>query len=340
MDHQTKTNQSASVKETTIKPSCHPASCGFKLFLFVPMLILVGALSYGASWVLQMQKRMNSLTGQQSILTARFSDLNGLFQAQSETAQNQLKALENYQTTLDQLKQTIGSNQTWVLAEVGYLLHTAQFELTLQRQIPETILLLKAADDQLNTLHDARTLALRDQLAKAITSLSAIPTVDKTGIYLQLKALDDTVDQLPLIQDHLQFATPQNHTTPMPAPIKSKWLDAFNTFKTTLKEMLIIRRHEQPIEPLMTEQYRDFLNIRLHVLFAQAEWAVLNEQTSVYQSTLNQLQTIFQRYFIQTDVKLSAMQQALHTLQPINLSPTLPDLTSVLETFQKLQPGK
>lgn len=340
MEHQTQKNHPASNQETIIKSSCRPTTCGFKLFLLALILILVGALIYGASSALQIQKRINSLAGQQSILSTRFSDLNGLFQAQSETAQNQLKALENYQTTLDQLKQTIGSNQTWVLAEVGYLLHTAQFELTIQHQTSQTILLLKTADDQLNTLHDARTLALRDQLAKAITSLSAIPTVDKTGIYLQLKALDDTVDQLPLIQDHLQFATPQNHTTPISASIKSKWLDAFNTFKTTLKEMLIIRRHEQPIEPLMTKQYRDFLNIRLHVLFAQAEWAVLNEQTSIYQSTLNQLQTIFQRYFMQTDVKLSGMQQALHTLQPINLSPTLPDLTSVLETFQKLQPGK
>ncbi|OGT06000.1 MAG: hypothetical protein A2103_03445 [Gammaproteobacteria bacterium GWF2_41_13] len=340
MEHQTQKNHPASNQETIIKSSCQPTACGFKLFLLVLILILVGALIYGASWALQIQKRMNSLAGQQSILSTRFSDLNGLFQAQSETAQNQLKALGNYQATLDQLKQTIGSNQSWVLAEVDYLLHTAQFDLTIQHQIPQTILLLKAADDRLNALHDAKTLALRDQLAKMITDLSAIPIVDKTGIYLQLKALDDTVDQLPLIQDHLQFSTTQNHTTPIPASIKSKWLDLLHTFKITLKEILIIRHHEQPIEPLMTDQYRDLLNIRLHVLFAEAEWATLNEQTSLYQSILNQLQTIFQHYFIQTDAKLLTMQQTLHTLQPINFSPTLPDLTPVLEAFQKLQSGK
>ena len=56
------------------------------------------------------------------------------------------------------------------------------------------------------------------------------------------------------------------------------------------------------------------------MLIAQAQWALLNHQASIYQTTLNNTQKLLNQYFINNPVDLESATQLITALlaQPVN----------------------
>ena len=78
------------------------------------------------------------------------------------------------------------SEQGWSLAEVEYLLRIANQRLQLQRDVNTAEQALVAADQRLHGLADPHFLSVREQLARDLEAVQAVPAVDIEGISLSL----------------------------------------------------------------------------------------------------------------------------------------------------------
>ncbi|HEY7775631.1 MAG TPA: uroporphyrinogen-III C-methyltransferase, partial [Kineobactrum sp.] len=89
-----------------------------------------------------------------------------------------------------------GDSDSWLLAEVEYLLRLASQRLIMVGDTDSAQALLKSADSILRQLDDTTLYPVRRALAVDLAALRAVPDVDTEGLYLRLSALIDQVAEL------------------------------------------------------------------------------------------------------------------------------------------------
>lgn len=249
---------------------------------------------------------------------------------------NKLQAiLAHTQTQVATVQQLGSGNQkAWVLAEINYLVRLANYNLLFVRDIPAAIALLQTADQRLAMLDDPAFVNLRQQLADNIARLQAIPKVDLEGILMQLNALIGQSKQLPVIAPP-SFVPQQTVEPKSSAPAVSGWRKGLQNSLDTLQTLVIIRRHNHPISPLLDSEQQLFLQQNLQLLLEQAQWAALHGQVNIYQNSLRQAESYVQVYFAQDAAATRAFRHALDELQKIDIQPKLPDITALLQEVQQ-----
>jgi uroporphyrin-3 C-methyltransferase len=241
---------------------------------------------------------------------------------------------QQQQINLNQLQQlTTGKQSGWLLAEVNYLVQLANYNVRFTRDVPAAIALLQTADQRLTTVDDPALIAIRHQLVKNIADLQAVPKVDLAGVLLRLTTLQQQVTQLPL---QLPTAPPETVTSkPEVDKTKPAWRRELAASWHSLRQLVIIRRVEQPITPLPSVMQQAYLQQNLQLLLQQARAAVLRDQTDIYQANLQQAKDWIQRYFVHDAALTQAVVQSLTDLQKMNVAPALPDLDPLVQSVQK-----
>lgn len=97
----------------------------------------------------------------------------------------------------EQLKKVLGqSRQQWRLAEAEHLLRLASLRLSALQDVGSATELVQGADDILRAQNDPGAYAARAKLAASLEALRALPEPDRTGLFVQLAALREQVNQL------------------------------------------------------------------------------------------------------------------------------------------------
>lgn len=231
------------------------------------------------------------------------------------------KTVVNLQT---QLQQSLGG-YIWQLNEINYLVRLAQYNLIYLHDATNAIVLLQSADQTLAKLNDARLEKVRTAIAHDIATLQAIPRLDLQGILDQINALQTQATQLPLFVQTLP--TPK---TPIQSSTPTTWRTAWKKSLETLQSLIVIRRTEQPVEPILPAAQLAYLQQNLQLILQQAQWAALRGQQTLYVNSLEQAKQWTQHYFANNVSTTQAVIQAITNLQKINIQPTLPDLTTTL----------
>ncbi|MEE8428913.1 MAG: uroporphyrinogen-III C-methyltransferase, partial [Gammaproteobacteria bacterium] len=126
-------------------------------------------------------------------------ELSTLSQQFEEDLQRIERRQEDAQSVLKTLQQRQGSDlDTWRLAQVQFLLRVANESLQLQHDPTTATAALVSADNELKELGDPGYLPVREQLAKEIASLKALPWPDASGIAMALTGFSHQVRHLPV----------------------------------------------------------------------------------------------------------------------------------------------
>jgi len=263
---------------------------------------------------------------------AIFAQLNNITQQIDEQSQR----LSASESAIVMLKRKTNDDQgIWQLDEAKYLMQMANVTLYFQHNISTTIKLLKLADSHLSNVATPGVMEVRKLLADNISVLSDIPTVDISGIYLELGALNQQVEQLPLVLQ-LQDKTTLAASIPEVSKGHSVIVRALMQSWDAIKKVLVIRHHQTPVDPLLTPDQRGYLNLNLHLLFAQAQLALLNHRDEIFQASLKEIQGAIERYFVQTNFATKSMLHSIQSLQKVNISPELPDINDSLIALKKI----
>jgi uroporphyrin-III C-methyltransferase len=245
---------------------------------------------------------------------------------QLQSQQQQLKTrVDQLQNKLNLIASTNQLNQQAV-REAGYFVHMANLHLMISHDITTAINLLQLAIQQLDRSSTAIALHLKRFIAKDISHLEKSRTFDIAQLLAQLNQLNNSIQQLPAFPTKsLITSTPEKATTP-------SWRKKLGASLQGLKQLIIIRHNQQPIKPLLSPEQLQFLKQNIQLKIAAAEWAVLHQNTLVYQQSLKIIRQWLNENYSNQAAAADPLK-TIDTLRAININPVLPDLTSTLSAF-------
>lgn len=237
------------------------------------------------------------------------------------------------------LRARIGRSQDeWILAEVQYLLHIANQRAQLQRDTPTAAAALRSADQRLQTLADPGFNAVREQIAREIAALEAVAQPDLAGITLTLDTLAAQVAQWPLKDRRAPRSLTDTTSARAPAPA-SDWRgqveSALATIWDALRSLVVVRRNDAPVAPLLAPEQEFFLHENLRLQLSIARLAALQGETAGYRASLKTAATWLQQQFADDAPTVIAARSELQRLAGLDVHPELPDISASLRLLRQ-----
>ncbi len=239
-------------------------------------------------------------------------------------------------TRMTEMVATLGrTTLAWRLAEVEYLLIVANSRLTLARDLRTALVALQTADQKLRAIGDPAFVPVRKAIADEITALKAVAEPDITGMALTLASLAGTVDSLPL-----QNTQPAHSSTPAVSNGKKDyqsldWSDIPGAVWRDLRNLVVVRRVDKPIEPLLPPSEAWYLRQNLKLKLEQARLSLLRHETALYHQLLNEADDWLKAYFNTESRAVKGMRESLQQLKQAELQPNLPDISESLRILRQ-----
>jgi uroporphyrin-3 C-methyltransferase len=326
----------AAKKKTTPKPQHAKTGGGNYLakLALLSSLIIAGGVFY--LW----RYHTDALEGQQQ----RLAELQTVIQDRSESLQQFDEALKGELGTLQDRQEVVTEavdellktsrhlRHEWLVAEAEYLVNLASHRLILAQDVNTAISALKAGDDRLRETGDPSLIVLRKAIAEDVNNLKAVALPDITGLSLQLNALVQDVDDLPLLTPEPESAA-QQQTGPARPPVEN-WRELPAAMWEDMKKLVIIRDHQGPIKPLLSPEQHFFLSQNLKLQLEQARLALLTGENEVYHERLETAQDWISNWFDPENNRTINMLEQLKQLAAVDVQPSLPELT---RTYQALE---
>lgn len=249
--------------------------------------------------------------------------------------QTKLETLnQEVQTTLNQ---TNFKKDDWLLLKARYYIQLAQINAHWSTDFNSAIALLVQADEVLKNLNENKVFDIRQNLAKEIAQLHAISTLDIAGVLSQLDAAQASVDGLSM--QSATNATTEEKATENATPV-SGWRYHLQNSLNQLGKLVVIRRDNEEIKPLMSPLYEALLkeNIRLNI--QEAQWAVLNRNALVYEMVLKQAVANIKKTFNPSSQSTAALINQLNKLQEVHLTQEQPEIGAALPLINQLIESK
>ncbi|WP_163578096.1 uroporphyrinogen-III C-methyltransferase [Halomonas faecis] len=239
--------------------------------------------------------------------------------------------------TLDRVLDELSSEQEpdareWLHAEAAYLLRLASQRLQLERDVEGAIALLETADERLSEADNPALLSVRRSIASEIAILEGVPQVDRSGIYLALNAQQERLAQLPLSRE-LEEIPARSGMQEAPS---GGWQQQLSRFGEELKDLVVIRHHDQALESLISPEQESYLRQSVRLVLEQAQLALLKEEQDLYEASLDKALALIDGYYATEREEVQAVTDRLEALEKETIRPELPDISGsheALETF-------
>ena len=233
----------------------------------------------------------------------------------------------------------------WLLAEAEYLLRIANQRLMIEKDIRGAMSALEAADEVLTESDDIGVYPVRQQLAREILALKGLTGVDRTGLYLTLEAAIDSIHQLTdqaLISENAPgfvVSAAQGEsagTGEEPGAVVQAW----NKVKATLMQVVVVRRMDEPVKPLLSPDQSAYARLNLQLMLEEAEMAVLRGNQPLYERALTKARTTIDDWYNASNPRVTALSDTLAELAGKNVDPELPDISQSLDLLKERLAGR
>ena len=233
----------------------------------------------------------------------------------------------------------------WLLAEAEYLLRIANQRLMIEKDIRGAMSALEAADEVLTESDDIGVYPVRQQLAREILALKGLTGVDRTGLYLTLEAAIDSIHQLTdqaLISENapgfvVNAAQGESAGTgEEPGAVVQAW----NKVKATLMQVVVVRRMDEPVKPLLSPDQSAYARLNLQLMLEEAEMAVLRGNQPLYERALTKARTTIDDWYNASNPRVTALSDTLAELAGKNVDPELPDISQSLDLLKERLAGR
>jgi uroporphyrin-3 C-methyltransferase len=240
---------------------------------------------------------------------------------------------EQVQTNQNNLADVSGRRPAdWLLAEADYLIRMAGRKLWLEHDVKTAIMMLQSADSRIQDLDDPSLLPIRERLAVDLQNLQQVNQVSTSSIALALGAMLKQVDNLPLVffkrpDAELVDETVTDSIDDWRSNFARNWQEAtknFFSFKKVITE----------IKPFMTEQQQWLTKEQLKFALMQAQIAVLKENTTLYQQSLQTAFRLLIESFDTEKDKVSQFTNSLSNLQQTEFEQSYPEQFNVSAPLQ------
>jgi uroporphyrin-3 C-methyltransferase len=282
-----------------------------------------------------------------------FDDLKSTAQKKRDLLDNKVEQLKENQRSqsdrVNRLNSLISrSTQDWTLAEVEYLLRVASERTHLQRDVKTALVALENADQRLLELSDPGLAPIRQQIADERELLKRVPVIDREGLAASLSTVLSRLDALPIsgqvykaLADEGEADAVKTENNPPGEPAGLDWQSLEDWKKipgqigNSLRKLVTIRQHDQPVHPMIQPGSETFLRQNLRLQIESARLALLREDAVFYQQSLDTAKTWINKYFALDESDVQAMLEQLNELGSVQVHPTMPDISKSLQILRK-----
>lgn len=239
-----------------------------------------------------------------------------------------LAALQSDQQRLSgRVEQVLGaSREEWRLAEAEHLLRMAMLRLSAMQDVKSAEMLVHEADLILQKQDDPAAYATRQKLLEGLEGLRSLPDLDRTGLFLQLGALRGQTSRLSALAP--EFINGESLPGDAVQSRWQRWLDEL------MRYVRIDFDAGTNVKPLLAGQSLAQVQLALSLAIEQAQWAVLNGNTEVYQQSLEQARSMLQDHFSEDNGDARGLRQRIEALAGRQVAVALPDLAPALKALQ------
>jgi uroporphyrin-3 C-methyltransferase len=326
------------------------------------MLIVIIAAGYWAwlQWQSQNQQQTKVLAAQQTSLDQQQSNLEqqqknvtqsiasnqlekGDLEQQNQALQISIQSLiEQFQLTSAQV-QTNQNNLAdvsgrrpadWLLAEADYLVRIAGRKLWLENDVKTAIMMLQSADSRIQDLDDPSLLPLRAKLAEDLQALQQVNQVSISSIALALGAMLKQVENLPLTF----FKKPEAETIDeiVTGSIDDWRSNLARNWRKATKNFFSFKKITAEIKPFMSQQQQWLVKEQLKFALLQAQVAVMQENSTLYQQSLQTAFGLLIESFDTEKVMVVQFTDSLSNLQMTDFERTYPQHFNVAPLLQNI----
>ena len=239
----------------------------------------------------------------------------------------------------DVTKLVAGGRRSWQISEVEHLLLIANDRVQLLGDLDGASTALQLADSRMATINDPALLPAREQLANELAQLAATPRVDTRAIALKLASLIRQVPELPLTRiAPTDFVPPAqtDDTASGAEAMADAGKRALHMAKQALKQMVVVRKADEPTRPLLPPDQDYFLRQNLILKLETARLAVLRGEATVYRDALQTALTWVGGNFDTDNRGVQAMQAELSALSGERVAQARPNISASLQAVQQL----
>ncbi|MFT6103308.1 MAG: uroporphyrin-3 C-methyltransferase [Granulosicoccus sp.] len=329
------------------------------LWLAIVAIVFV-VISYGVwqFWLIQnIRIQQSSEVSQQQYdgLLTTVNEKNAQLQQQLSDQQDQFSLLVQQSSKEQQLQQqrldaqlakintlTGVSRDGWKLEEARHLLRLANQRQLTGSNVSGIVGLLEAADSVLREIDIPELFIIREKIQNDLLALKIAPAVDREGIYLQLNALINQAKNLPAAPRALPLEEKSDNNVAVNA-LSDTYNDAeqanLNLWEAivqrahytfgSLDRYVRITHHDRPIEPVLSMAQQAITQENLRLLLAQAQVALLREESVIYQQSITRAIELLDQYYAHYPEK-SLMVVMLQKLQEQKIETQLPNVASSL----------
>lgn len=334
--------------DTTALPPATPAASRRRFLAPLLLLVVVVAgVAAAAFWVWQQQQKLlrnnqrheeliSRLSGNLAAaeraaqkLDSRQSDLAAILQRSSAEVADFGRRIEEHDQIVGNLnEQVAGGRNRFVMASIENLLLLANDRLLIARDPASALVALQEADERIAGLRDPRLFNVRQAIAEERAALQAVPQPDYAGAALKLSSLSSRAEQLPLraqAPDHFEKSS-----RPAAAVEGTRWERFKATVAEALRSMYTLRRNDGPAPRLLTAQDEALVHQILMLRLEAARAALLRGDTVSFRDACAGAASWLREQFRSEDPAVQGALGDLERLQPLELSPTLPEITRSL----------
>lgn len=314
-------------------------------------LILIAGLGGGNYWqyqqgqqlieqVAQLGEQQSSLSNQLTNLDKDVVQTRDQQQTLSAKTEQNEAGQETLRSTLDQMSDQIKSLATtkgkaplyWRVSEVEYLLTVANHRLMLERDVQTAKTALQDADNRLRVIADPGLIPVREKISQEINQLKIVALPDIPGMAAQLNGLIEGVSTLPFVQKNLELESKSTAET------EKEFKGVGNFIKTVWHDLVDglfkVQRSDQPVEPLLPPEEKLYLVYNLELKLEQARIALLNQETALFRTNLEDVEQRVRNYFNQESAPVTNLLQTVAQLKQVELRPPLPDISASLREIR------
>ena len=321
-------------------------------FTIINLLLLAAIIGVGywvwLGWQTQIQQQTNVLAAQDTNMAQQQISLEQKQNDITESiASNQLEkaALEqqnqalqaSIQSLIEQLQLTSAQVQTnqrnladvsgrrpadWLLAEADFLIRMAGRKLWLEHDVKTATMMLQSADSRIQDLDDPSLLPLRAKLAEDLQALQQINPVSTSSIALALGAMLKQVDNLPLAFFKKPEVEAMDET--VTESIDDWRSNLARNWRQATQHFFSFKKVTTDIKPFMSEQQQWLSKEQLKFALQQAKIAVLQENSTLYQQSLQTAFGILIESFNTEKDSVVQFTNSLSNLQRTDFESTYP----------------
>ncbi|OZT74428.1 hypothetical protein CE457_09805 [Vreelandella boliviensis LC1] len=226
---------------------------------------------------------------------------------------------------LDQLSQEQDTDEReWLHAEAAYLLRLANQRLQLEGDVDGAAALLRTADARLLDADNPALTPVREAIASELAALDAVPRIDRTGLYLALNAQQERISSLRLSQEIEERPV----TSSVEQPPTGTFQRQLARFGEQLKDLVVIRHHDEALEALITPEQESYLRQSLRLVLEQTQLALLNEEKELYDASIDKALQLLNDYYDTSREETQSVITRLQELQQAEVKPELPDISA------------